>query len=73
MARAASSAFGRCPISWGPMVGSLGGFVRLDDEGGGVERDAGVCMPLSLGEREADKEPLFVDDERSWVRCVSPF
>lgn len=60
-------------MSWGPVVGGLGGFVRLDDAGGGVERDAGVCMPLSLGEVEADEEPLFVGDERSWVACVSPF
>lgn len=72
VARAASSAFGRFPISWGPVVGSLGGFVRLDDRGGGVERDAGVWVPLSLGEAEADEESLFVDDERSWVTCDSP-
>jgi hypothetical protein len=73
VARAASSAFGRFPISWGPVVGGLDGFVRLDDTGGGVERDAGVCMPLSLGEVEADEESLFVDDESSWVTCVSSF
>ena len=52
-------------MNWGPVVGGLGGFVRLDDAGGGVERDAGVCMPLSLGEVEADEEPLFVGDKSS--------
>lgn len=60
-------------MSCGPVAGGLGGFVRLEDTGGGVESDAGVCMPLSLGEVEADEESLFVDDERSWVRCVSSF
>lgn len=60
-------------MSWGPVVGGLGGLVRLDDAGGGVERDAGVCMPLSLEEGEADEESLFVDDDRSWATCVSPF
>lgn len=60
-------------MSWGPVVGGLGGFVRLDEVGGGVERDAGVCMPLSLGEAEADEESLIVDDERLRVTCVSPF
>jgi hypothetical protein len=58
-------------MSCGPVVGGLGGFVRLVDISGGVERDAGVCMPLSLGEVEADDESLFVDDERSWVTCES--
>ena len=57
-------------MSWGPGVGGLGAFVRLDDTGGGVEHDAGVCMPLSLGEVEADEESLFMDDERSCVTCV---
>jgi len=60
-------------MSWGPVVGGLGGLVRLADTSGGVERDAGVCMPLSLGEVEADEGSLFVDGERSWVKCVSPF
>lgn len=55
------------------MVGSLGGLVRLADEGGGVERDAGVCVPLSLGEADEDDESLFTDDERAWVTCVSSF
>ena len=45
--------------------------MRLVDEGGGVERDAGVCTPLSLGEVEADEVSLIVDDERAWVTCVS--
>jgi hypothetical protein len=73
VALAASSAFGRYPMSCGPLVGGLGGFVRLEDTGGGVERDAGVCMPLSLGEVEADEECLLVDDEGSCVTCVSSF
>ena len=73
VALAASSALGRCPTSWAPVVGGFGGLVRLDDTGGGVERDAGVCMPLSLGETEADEESLFMDDEGAWVTCVSPF
>ena len=60
-------------MSWGPVAGGLGGFVRLEGTDGGVERDAGVCMPLSLGEVEADEESLFTDDEGSWVRCVSSF
>jgi hypothetical protein len=73
VALAFSSAFGRCPMSWGPVFGGLGGFLRFEDAGGGVERDAGVCMPLSLGEVEADDESLFVDDEGSRVTCASSF
>lgn len=73
VALAASSAFGRCPTSWGPVVGGLGGLVRLAEVGGGVERDAGVCMPLSLGEVEADEKSPFVDDENACLACVSPF
>ena len=60
-------------MSWGPVVGGLEGLVRFADTGGGVENDAGVCMPLPLGEVEADEESLFVDDERSWVMRVSLF
>lgn len=60
-------------MSWGPVVGGLRGLVRLADTDGGVERDAGVCMPLSLGEVEADEGSLFVDDERSWMVWVSSF
>jgi len=60
-------------MSWGPMVGGLGGLVRLADAGGGVESDAGVCMPLSLGEVETDEGSLFADDEGSWVTCASSF
>lgn len=58
-------------MSWGPIVGGLGGFVRLEGTAGGVERDDGVCMPLSLGEAEDDEDSLFVDEERSWAKCVS--
>jgi len=58
-------------MSWAPVVGGFGGFVRLDDVSGGVERDAGVCTPLSLGEAEADEESLFMDDESARVTCVS--
>ena len=60
-------------MSWGPVVGGLGGLVRLADIGGGVERDTGVCMPLSLGEVEADEVSLFVDDERLRATCASSF
>ena len=60
-------------MSRGPVVGGFGGLVRFVDPGGGVERDTGVCMPLSLGEVEADDGSLFMDDERSWVMGVSSF
>ena len=60
-------------MSWGPVFGGLGGLVRFEDAGGGVERDVGVCMPLPLGEVEADDESLFVDDEGSRVTCTSSF
>ena len=60
-------------MSWGPVIGDLRGLVRLADIGGGVERDAGVCTPLSLGEVETDEGSLFADDERSWVTCGSSF
>ena len=60
-------------MSWGPVVGGLGGLVRLVDAGGGVECDTGVCIPLSLGEVEVDQKSLFVDGEGSWVTWVSPF
>ena len=60
-------------MSWGPVASGLGGLVRLADAGGGVERDAGVCVPLSFGEVEADEGSLFVDDERAWVTCISSF
>jgi len=63
-------------MSWGPVVGGLGGLARLVDTGGGVERDVGVCMPLSLGEAEeaeADDVSLFADDERVRVTCFSSF
>jgi len=53
------------------VVGGLGGFVRLEGMSGGVERDAGVCTPLSLGEAEADEGSLFMDDESARVTCVS--
>ena len=55
------------------MAGGLGGFVRFEGTGGGVERDIGVPIPLSLGETEAEEESLFEDDERSWATCVSSF
>ena len=45
----------------------------MDDVSGGVERDAGVCTPLSLGEAEADEGSLFMDDESARVTCVSKF
>jgi len=60
-------------MSWGPVAGGLAGLVRLVETGGGVESDAGVCMPLSLGGVETDDGSLFADDEGSCVTCVSSF
>ena len=53
------------------MVGGLGGLVRLGNTSGGVDGDGGVRVSLSLGETEADKGALFMDDERAQVTCVS--
>ena len=48
-------------MSWAPVAGGFWARVRLEDTSGGV--DAGVCVPPSLGEAEADEGSPFMTQQ----------